>query len=145
MLPTCLAQSGKHVEERRRGFPSVPGAHDPGGASSAADLIGVPHEHEIVDDERHGRCAEDRLLSLALGMLEAQELLAVVKGDLEGPAPGEAFEDKDRGRAPVSTEERLVPALTGGVPHDDDRDGMIREWPYQRAANEKAWVVMVRP
>jgi hypothetical protein len=64
------------------------------GGEALLDAGGVPEQDQVVDEAGHGCGARDGLGSLILGILEAEELLLIVKRDLSGPPPRLAFQDE---------------------------------------------------
>src|SRR5215207_5793693 len=92
--PRFLTDSGEHVQEGRGGLGAVPGSDRPVGGEALVDASSVPEQDQIVGDagDRGGAC--DGRGGLVLGILEAEELLLVVEGDLDGPPPSIAFEDE---------------------------------------------------
>jgi hypothetical protein len=69
-----------------------------------------------------GSTSSHGLGGLVLGILEAEELLLVVEGDLDGPPASIALEDEGVVNGQVGAEECLVAAATAGISDDDDAD-----------------------
>src|SRR3954469_875203 len=63
----------------------------------------------------------------AMGIGEAEELLPVVKRDLDGPSASVAFEDEGGIDSQVGTEEGLVTATAAGISDDDYADRLVSE------------------
>ena len=94
--PRLLADGGEHVKEGRGGFGAVPGADQPAGGEALLDARRVPEQDQVVDDAGHGGGACDGLGGLILGILEAEELLLIVKRDLNQPSILHPYEARPR-------------------------------------------------
>jgi len=64
---------------------------------------------------------------LVLGILEAEELLLVVKRDLDGPPASVALQDEGVVDGEVGAEEGLVTAAATRVPDDHDPDRLVAQ------------------
>src|SRR5262249_29512670 len=94
---------------------AIPGAGHPTGGGALLDLPRVPEQDQGVDETGQWGRAGHRALVLLLGLGEAQELLLVVKGDLQGPAASIPGQDEGRVHREIGAEERIVVALAGRV------------------------------
>ena len=121
------------------------GRTEPAGGEALLDARGVPEQDQIVDDAGHRGGAGDGLGGLVLGILEAEELLLIVKRDLDGPSPSIAFEDEGVVDGEVGTEERLVPAAAAGISDDDDADRLVAQRAVPEGGQPKTSGVTCRP
>jgi hypothetical protein len=125
--PGVLADGGEHIEEGRGRLGAIPGANQPGCGESLLNPGGIPEQHEIVDDARHGGGAGDGGGGLVLGVLEAEELLVIVKRHFNGPPARVAFQDEGGVAGEVGTEEGLVTTPAARIPDNDDPDRLVPE------------------
>jgi hypothetical protein len=85
-VPGLLTDGSEHVEEGWRGLGAIPGAADPPRGEPLLEAGGVPEQHQVVDEAGHRCGAGDGRGGLVLGILEAEELLLIVKRDLNQPS-----------------------------------------------------------
>src|SRR5215217_1044583 len=113
--------------ERYQGRTSQPAARPCWTRAALLDARGVPEQDQVVDEAGQRGRAGDGLGGLVLGFLEAEELLLIVKRDLNGPAAGIPGEDEGVVDGEVGTEERLVAAPAARITDDDDADRLVAQ------------------
>src|SRR5215831_2355444 len=83
----------------------------------------IPTHDEGCHEPGHGRRSLYRRFTPHLGVMEAEQLLGIPKGDLHTPAAAVAGDDFGRGEADVRADQGLVPPLPLGIPYQDELHG----------------------